>query len=163
MRAGETVDRTEGDVLSREGEPRRRKVAVVVRGAIRVDAAGERLATVGPGDVLGEFAYIGKRGGKEQVTTSCAEATKVVEWSYDALDAHLSEHADARRAIENLFARKLLAKIERMNEHHLHLHEDMSMAHPRRQWMMRRAQKQREDTPPRRRHTAPPRPGEARP
>ena len=66
-------------------------------------------------------AFIAKRGcTHEHVTTACVGACVLVEWDYAELERRLSNHPATRRAVETLFAKKLLAKVEHMNEELVH-------------------------------------------
>lgn len=123
--AGDVVLLAPGEVRAREGAPRRHRVAVVLEGAVSVDARGEHLADLPVGDVVGEFGYVKKWGTEdplEHVTTSCGggAACRLISWEYDALDEHVASRPATRRAVEAFLAKKLIEKLEHMNEHQLH-------------------------------------------
>ena len=76
-----------------------------------------------------------KRGAEdplEHVSTSCGGRMpcRLISWEYDALDDHVASRPATRRAVEELFAKKLIEKLEHMNDHHVHdqraLHKPVS-------------------------------------
>ena len=125
VEAGDLVLLQPGEIRSREGAPRRNRVAIILEGSVSVDLSGEHLADIPVGDCVGEFGYVNKRGiddPTEHVTTSCGGRVpcRLISWDYEELDAHVSSRPDARRALEHFFAKKLLEKLEHMNEMHVH-------------------------------------------
>jgi CRP/FNR family cyclic AMP-dependent transcriptional regulator len=54
------VDVPDGQVLTREGAPGS-EFFVIVNGTVRIDQGGREIATLGPGDFLGEIALIDDR------------------------------------------------------------------------------------------------------
>ena len=135
VEAGDVVLLQPGEIRCREGAPRRNRVAVVLEGELSVDLSGEHLADIPVGDCVGEFGYVKKRGAEdplEHVSTSCGGrmACRLISWEYDALDDHVASRPATRRAVEELFAKKLIEKLEHMNDHHVHdqraLHKPVS-------------------------------------
>jgi CRP/FNR family cyclic AMP-dependent transcriptional regulator len=53
-----TLDLEPGFVLVREGTPSKEMI-IVMAGEVVVDRGGERIATLGPGDVIGEIGLLG--------------------------------------------------------------------------------------------------------
>ena len=93
---------------------------------------GVRVPVTYVGDCVGEFGYVNKRGIDdeiEHVSTSCGGNVpcRLISWDYEELDAHVKSRPDARRALEHFFAKKLLEKLEHMNEMHVH---DQQLLHP---------------------------------
>ena len=125
VEAGDLVLLQPGEIRSREGAPRRNRVAIILEGSVSVDLSGEHLADIPVGDCVGEFGYVNKRGiddPVEHVSTSCGGGVpcRLISWDYEELDAHVKSRPDARRALEHFFAKKLLEKLEHMNEMHVH-------------------------------------------
>ena len=125
VEAGDLVLLQPGEIRSREGAPRRNRVAIILEGSVSVDLSGEHLADIPMGDCVGEFGYVNKRGiddPTEHVSTSCGGRVpcRLISWDYEELDAHVKSRPDARRALEHFFAKKLLEKLEHMNEMHVH-------------------------------------------
>ena len=125
VEAGDVVLLQPGEIRSREGAPRRNRVAIILEGSVSVDLSGEHLADIPVGDCVGEFGYVNKRGiddPTEHVSTSCGGRVpcRLISWDYEELDAHVKSRPDARRALEHFFAKKLLEKLEHMNEMHVH-------------------------------------------
>ena len=125
VEAGDVVLLQPGEIRCREGAPRRNRAAVVLQGELSVHAKGEHLAEIPVGDVVGEFGFMKKRGAEdplEHVSTSCGggAACRLISWEYDALDDHVASRPATRRAVEELFAKKLIEKLEHMNDHHVH-------------------------------------------
>ena len=125
VEAGDVVLLQPGEIRCREGAPRRNRVAVVLEGELSVDLSGEHLADIPVGDCVGEFGYVKKRGAEdplEHVSTSCGGRMpcRLISWEYDALDDHVASRPATRRAVEELFAKKLIEKLEHMNDHHVH-------------------------------------------
>ena len=132
VEAGDLVLLQPGEIRSREGAPRRNRVAIILEGSVSVDLSGEHLADIPVGDCVGEFGYVNKRGiddPTEHVSTSCGGRVpcRLISWDYEELDAHVKSRPDARRALEHFFAKKLLEKLEHMNEMHVH---DQQLLHP---------------------------------
>lgn len=63
------VDVEAGRVLAREGS-RGQQLSLIVEGAAEVEKNGKRLATLGPGDVVGEMSLIDRAAGTATVTTT---------------------------------------------------------------------------------------------
>ena len=137
VEAGDVVVLEPGEVRAREGAPRRNRAAVVLQGELSVDAKGEHLAEIPVGDVVGEFGFMKKRGAEdpfEHVSTSCGGRApcRLISWEYDALDDHVASRPATRRAVEELFAKKLIEKLEHMNDHHVH--DQRALHAPRTSW-----------------------------
>ena len=137
VEAGDVVMLQPGEIRAKEGTMRRNRAAVVLQGELSVDAKGEHLAEIPVGDVVGEFGFMKKRGAEdplEHVSTSCGggAACRLISWDYDALDDHVASRPATRRAVEELFAKKLIEKLEHMNDHHVH--DQRALHHPGRRW-----------------------------
>jgi CRP-like cAMP-binding protein len=75
-RLADEVDVAAGHVLMREGDPGR-EFFVIVDGSVRVERGGSVLATLGPGDFLGEIALIDE-GPRTATATTETPATLLV-------------------------------------------------------------------------------------
>ena len=77
-----------GKVLAREGEPGH-EAFVIVEGAATVARRGERLATLGPGDVVGELAPL--TGGSRTATVTADTPMEVLVIGQRELSGLLEE------------------------------------------------------------------------
>lgn len=106
--AAAVTEHREGETLTEQGALGHR-FHLVIEGAADVDRDGRRLATVGPGDFVGELGLLG--GGPSTATVRCTEPTTCLtlrrEAFWEVLEA---EPAIALRILEVL-SRRLVREL----------------------------------------------------
>jgi CRP-like cAMP-binding protein len=88
VRAADEVSVEAGTVLTVEGELGR-EVFVILTGAARVERAGRPVATLGPGDHVGELSLLD--GGPRTATVTTTEPTTVLVLTRQAFNGVLDE------------------------------------------------------------------------
>lgn len=102
------VDRPAGTILIREGSLGG-EAFVIVAGRIAVTRRSRRIATLGPGDVLGEMALLDPA--PRSSTAVCQTATRLLVLDPSAFERLLEEPRIARRLLQTL-ARRLRADVD---------------------------------------------------
>lgn len=97
------VDVSEGTVLA-EQDKRGQQLSLIVSGEARVARNGRKLATLGPGDVIGEMSLIDHAPGSATVTTT-TDAKLLVMHSRDFSQVLDESPAFARKLLKALSAR----------------------------------------------------------
>jgi len=101
-----------GHRLSREGEPRR-EFMVIVDGKAEVARGGELLATLGPGDFVGEMSLLDR---KEHVATVTAtEPTRLLVMTGASFDLLLRDQPSFARNLLMIVSRRLREVVEARN------------------------------------------------
>jgi len=96
--AGEVTEHAAGDALAEEGTIGHR-FRLILEGAAEVERRGARIASVGPGEFIGEVALLG--GGTATATVRCTERTVCLTIWRDAFWQVLeAEPAIALRILE---------------------------------------------------------------
>jgi class 3 adenylate cyclase len=103
LRAHTPVCFADGDVISAEGDAAD-SFFVVLHGRVVISSEGEHLITRGPGDIVGEQAFIG--GGQRTATMTAQGLVKALQVSHAIYDELLSVPAFARN-LARLLSRKL--------------------------------------------------------
>jgi len=118
IRVGGRVDAKQGSTVLHNDGPFPRKVQLIVVGhADVIDSAHMTIATLQPGDWIGETQYLKRYPPQSEiverrVSVRCNEPCTLVEWDADALDKHLEEDVMAKHALEALWAEGLALKLE---------------------------------------------------
>ena len=117
VEAGDVVVLQPGEMRASGRRATRNRAAVVLQGELSVDAKGEHLAEI-PVCERVERARVwihektGRRGSLEHVSTSCGGGAVSPHLVGDllayALDDHVASRPATRRAVEELFAKKLI-------------------------------------------------------
>ena len=81
VEAGDLVLLQPGEIRSREGAPRRNRVAIILEGSVSVDLSGEHLADIPVGDCVGELSSEERPKTPRTVSTSAARACRLISWS----------------------------------------------------------------------------------
>jgi CRP/FNR family transcriptional regulator len=106
--AATVTEHPEGETLTEQGTLGHR-FHLVIEGAAEVERDGRRLATVGPGDFVGELGLLG--GGPSTATVRCTEPTTCLTLRREAFWEVLeSEPAIALRILEVL-SRRLVREL----------------------------------------------------
>jgi CRP/FNR family transcriptional regulator, cyclic AMP receptor protein len=106
--AAAVTEHPEGETLTDQGALGHR-FHLVIEGAAEVERDGRRLATVGPGDFVGELGLLG--GGPSTATVRCTEPTTCLTLRREAFWEVLeSEPAIALRILEVL-SRRLVREL----------------------------------------------------
>lgn len=100
----EEVDLPAEAVLVEEGDEAD-CLYVVARGRVRVESRGRGLASLGPGEVVGELGALVPRPRSATVTT--AEPSLFLRVGADAIDELLFDHPAAARAMIDVLAERL--------------------------------------------------------
>jgi hypothetical protein len=85
------------------------RLTVIVDGRVRVDVDGDVLTELGPGQFVGEVAYVTGKPACATVTT--AAACRVVSWEHERLRAFLHGNPDTRSAMQNVIGSDLATKL----------------------------------------------------
>lgn len=90
------IDVPAGKVLTREGLSGR-EFFVILEGTVSVDRSGQTVATLGPGDFLGEIALID--GGPRTATATAVTACRLLVLAHREFDSLLAGHVEVRAAV----------------------------------------------------------------
>jgi hypothetical protein len=91
--AGETVD----------------QLSILYSGGASVDVEGEQVATLNPGQFVGEMAYL--CGQTSAANVQAAGSTRLVAWSSDQLRKFLAGKLELRAAVQNIMGTDLVGKL----------------------------------------------------
>jgi CRP/FNR family transcriptional regulator, cyclic AMP receptor protein len=109
VQAGETTEHAAGEELATEGV-RGHRFRLILTGAAEVMRGGRYVATVGPGDFIGEVALLG--GGTATATVRCTEpATCLTIWREAFWSVLEEEPAIALRILE-VVCRRLARELQ---------------------------------------------------
>ena len=96
--AGEVTEHAQGEMLTEEGSLGHR-FRLIIEGAADVERGGKKLATLGPGDFMGEVSLLGS--GTAVATVRCIEPTTCLTiWREAFWQALEDEPAIALRILE---------------------------------------------------------------
>jgi hypothetical protein len=107
---GRFVDHAAGETIVARGRPLA-DLALVVRGAARVQLGDGTAIAIAPGAFVGELGYLtGKPPGADVVA---ADALRVVRWPVAGLRAFLTANPDLRAVMQHAIGADLAAKLRR--------------------------------------------------
>ncbi len=101
-------DSGSGEALTRAGEPVR-DVHVLASGSVSVSAQGQRIGTLGPGQMVGAASIFGDEEAPAQAVTE--EQTRSLSWSVTALRAALDGKPSLRAALQAIVIEDLSTKL----------------------------------------------------
>jgi CRP-like cAMP-binding protein len=100
----EEIDVGAGKALIREGESGE-EFFVLVNGTVRVDRAGTRIRTLGPGDFFGEIALVD--GGPRTATATTESAAKLLVVAHREFHSLMDRHSSIRDAVLQALAARV--------------------------------------------------------
>ncbi len=95
-----------GDTIMNQGE-KGRSIYVIVSGAVSVTRDGQRLASLGPGEVVGELAAFDP--GPRSATVRAEEDTHLLELENDQVESMMMYDVEMLRAVTRMLCRRLRA------------------------------------------------------
>jgi CRP/FNR family transcriptional regulator len=98
------VDVDAGTVLTTEGQSGH-EFFIILAGSVAVTRGGSPLATLGPGDFLGEIALVDN--GTRTATATALTACRLLVLAHREFDSLLAEHAGVRAAVLGALAERV--------------------------------------------------------
>ncbi len=98
------IDVQPGKVLTKEGLAGH-EFFIIMDGTVTVSRGGEPLATLGPGDFLGEIALID--GGPRTATATADTGCRLLVLAHREFDSLLAEHIEVRTAVLTALAERV--------------------------------------------------------
>eukprot|EP00928_Gymnodinium_smaydae_P088646 TRINITY_DN72710_c0_g1_i1.p1 TRINITY_DN72710_c0_g1~~TRINITY_DN72710_c0_g1_i1.p1 ORF type:complete len:433 (-),score=55.55 TRINITY_DN72710_c0_g1_i1:245-1486(-) len=116
LQLGHRKEYNGGEIISRAKEGKSGRLVLLLKGEIVVkNESGDKIASVAPGNFVGEIQVFVHHSKTEVVTTSFSGPAVAYEWNTADLEEALRHRADVRHALEALFAKQLAAKLHCMN------------------------------------------------
>ncbi len=88
---------------------RTRSLCFVVSGTLEIRNEGRKLDTAGPGQCLGEFAFL--TGEPRSATVSAAEESEVLELGYEMMESVIARHPRMKTVLDRMYHRRVLARV----------------------------------------------------
>lgn len=110
LRAGRWVEGAAGAVLAREGEPLP-ELALLARGAARVEIGGRPMAELRDGHWIGEMSFLTRQPASATVTLS--QPTRYLAWSQPELAALFRGNPSMRLVVTQALSGELSRKLSR--------------------------------------------------
>jgi CRP/FNR family transcriptional regulator, cyclic AMP receptor protein len=101
----DTIDLPAGKVLMRQGD-HGGEMFVIASGSVGVERGGKRVATLGPGETVGEMALLSEAPRRATVTT--LEPTRVFALQHREFHTLMNDSAELRNCIFENLARRVL-------------------------------------------------------
>ena len=110
IRTGTWVSTSEGEVLTRQGQPVAR-IVLITDGATEVEVDGQIVAYCRQGDFIGEMAFVS--GNNASATVVTIAPTRYLMWRFTDLKHLIEKYPDIRTALQSVFNQNLIEKLSR--------------------------------------------------
>ncbi len=88
---------------------RTRSLCFVVSGMLEIRNEGKKLDTAGPGQCLGEFAFL--TGEPRNATVSAAEESEILELGFEMMESVIARHPRVGTVLDRMYHRRVLARV----------------------------------------------------
>ena len=99
---------SKGATVFEKGD-RSRSLCFVVSGTLEIRNEGKKLDTAGPGQCLGEFAFL--TGEPRNATVVAAEESEILELGYETMREVVSRHPRVGTVLDRMYHRRVLARV----------------------------------------------------
>jgi CRP-like cAMP-binding protein len=99
---------SKGAVVFEKGA-RTRSLCFVVSGTLEIRNEGRKLDTAGPGQCLGEFAFL--TGEPRSATVSAAEESEILELGFEVMEGVVARHPRVGTVLDRMYHRRVLARV----------------------------------------------------
>jgi CRP-like cAMP-binding protein len=99
---------SKGAVVFEKGA-RTRSLVFVVSGTLEIRNEGRKLDTAGPGQCLGEFAFL--TGEPRSATVCAAEESEILELGFEVMEGVVARHPRVGTVLDRMYHRRVLARV----------------------------------------------------